>query len=853
MNKKKLLASAIAVLFTLSAAQATDITGVTGVNGVFDINAEKVNGDVGYRHYDNFNLSQGDIANLIYQKGDRNLETFVNMVDNRININGIVNTMRDGNFYNGHAVFISPNGMVVGASGVLNVGSLSVMAPSMDKYNSLKGEYGDNNFVNINNLSTLKKESRDGNIDIAGKVFARNGITIDGKRVNIPGSVINGVGSNEALSDNAAADLLFNSLVNTNGLPKADAVTAQNGSLLLVRSGNADDASINVDGHIVNFSSGETALTNHGKAGMIVSGTVAANDRLTLHNTNGTQNVNGVITNKNGKLIISNKSNEDLNIGKKADLSTDNEMQIVNYQGDGHLAFAGTAVADQKIDIVNNGKGGLTVTSNGQTLTNNLRVANRGGELVTSAGSTLEGLESVTVESVGARINGDVKSDANVKITNTASNLKVGGNVSVTDGTVRIYNTGDKLELAAGSTVSGKGNVAIKNLGKDGMSLEGSIVNDGETAINNSDGELVVNGSIDAKGNMSIINRDNGSRLFITKNANIDHKGQMLKIVNTGDDGMIVNGNIKNEGKLYIYNDNGQMHIGANADPSVITRIENHDGTLYINSRKDSSGVNITTQAMISNQGGGSTVIKHNGEGLAERGVNLQGTIVADGETAINNYNNDMYVSGTIYSSGDLGIINRADGGEMTLASDGMIYAESNANIKHYGDGDVTVNSTIYHNGRLDVIGNNGQLTMGGEINNVGEDMTYVTSRSNGTGINVTSGFVVNSNGDVLIKNISGEDGLRFAGTINNAGGQTALVNKEGSMTVAGSIDNTGSEHSVIISNFGDQLVAKGLIKNDGEVRIVDHAPDTDLKNLTVEADTYKFYGAKTKTEPQAE
>ena len=46
--------------------------------------------------------------------------------------------MRDGNFYNGHAIFISPNGMVVGASGVLNVGTLSVVTPAQDKYDGLK-------------------------------------------------------------------------------------------------------------------------------------------------------------------------------------------------------------------------------------------------------------------------------------------------------------------------------------------------------------------------------------------------------------------------------------------------------------------------------------------------------------------------------------------------------------------------------------------------------------------------------------------------------------------------------------------------------------------------------------------
>ena len=46
-----------------------------------------------------------------------------------------MNTVQqNGNFYNGHAIFVSPNGMVVGASGVLNVGSLSVLTPGQAKF-----------------------------------------------------------------------------------------------------------------------------------------------------------------------------------------------------------------------------------------------------------------------------------------------------------------------------------------------------------------------------------------------------------------------------------------------------------------------------------------------------------------------------------------------------------------------------------------------------------------------------------------------------------------------------------------------------------------------------------------------
>ena len=120
MNKKQLMIAAMAAVLSVSAANAESvITGITGVGGVgtsgtFDINPAQINGDVGYRQYDQFTLGKGDIANLIYQYGGKDLETFINLVDSGVNINGILNTMRDGNFYNGHAVFITPGGMTIG-------------------------------------------------------------------------------------------------------------------------------------------------------------------------------------------------------------------------------------------------------------------------------------------------------------------------------------------------------------------------------------------------------------------------------------------------------------------------------------------------------------------------------------------------------------------------------------------------------------------------------------------------------------------------------------------------------------------------------------------------------------------
>ena len=121
---------------------ASEITGVLPANNnTYNIKPTALitGTDTAYRKYTDFRLEQGDVANLIFKYGDNAVNTFVNLVDNQININGIVNSVdKSGNFYNGRAVFVSPNGMVVGASGVINVGSLGVYTPNQATYTDYK-------------------------------------------------------------------------------------------------------------------------------------------------------------------------------------------------------------------------------------------------------------------------------------------------------------------------------------------------------------------------------------------------------------------------------------------------------------------------------------------------------------------------------------------------------------------------------------------------------------------------------------------------------------------------------------------------------------------------------------------
>ena len=95
-------------------------------------------------HFTSFELSQGNIANMHFrnESGTLKANNLVNLVDNRININGIVNAIRE-NRIDGNLFFVSPNGMTVGNTGVINAGRLVALAPTQSYYDKLTGNERD--------------------------------------------------------------------------------------------------------------------------------------------------------------------------------------------------------------------------------------------------------------------------------------------------------------------------------------------------------------------------------------------------------------------------------------------------------------------------------------------------------------------------------------------------------------------------------------------------------------------------------------------------------------------------------------------------------------------------------------
>lgn len=857
MNKKQLIIAAIAATLSVSGAfAATDITGVNGNNGVFNITPDKLNGEVGYRKYDNFNLSAGDIANLIYKYGNsRDINTFINLVQNGVKIDGILNTMRDGNFYNGQAVFITPGGMTVGASGVLNVGSLSVITPTNDAYNSLKGEYASNNFANINNISSLlNKSSNVGNISIDGKILAREGVQLRGGQINVGanGAIVNGITSTQAFTDRATAatqaEALFNNLVNTSGIKTASAFT-KNGSNIQIKSSTGVD----IAGKVINGAadaSGITSaqgnsgvfITNSGSNGTKISGLVQSTHELNVFNKAGDMTINGTLKNEGANLNVSNKGG---NVAIGGTLSSDRDIAVTNNSSTGSLAFSGTAKG-ANANFVNEGAGGMNVS--GAVSGTKARFINRGGKLVianTADKVAADRVDVVNYGDGGASIGG-INAENGLYVVNHKGNLSVDGHVTTgDDATISIRNaeTAGKLAVGSNGHIDGQGKVALRNQGANGMTIDGKVTNDNalgnaETSIINENGALLVNGKINNNGNMAI--KNTGSGMTISKNAVVTNEGQ-LKVKNYGAGGMTIVGDVNNTGNVTFYNDAGQMQLATTKDGTKAGNITNEDGRLIIWSRKNSTGISAASSSKIINNGNGNSLaIKHTGTTAAgSKGLDLQGTIRNDGETAINNYSGDMYISGNIQSDGSLGIINRAGAGKADFASAGSITSDKNINIKNYGSGDMTVNNTITNNGRLNVIANTGKLNLGGTVHNDSNGALddnngfYAVSRDQGTGINLSSGFKADGAGQNLIKNISGSEGLRYEGNINASASQTELYNQKGNMTVGGTLATTG-DGKVVVLNKGDGMKLDGIITSEKDAKIVNKGLEHAENNAKV-------------------
>ncbi|MGN0950323.1 MAG: leukotoxin LktA family filamentous adhesin [Mitsuokella sp.] len=212
------------------AGKITDSSGhdYTPNNNVYDIYAQKYNSDgknIAVNQFQKFQLDANKIANMYFRtaKDATEAANLLNFVDTRIDINGTLNAIRNKQI-GGNLFFLSPEGMVVGKGGVINTGSLYVMAPSLTQdymdadqrsYNILKGNfatgaYGNTELEAIKNGSANIRINPSGTISVLGKINATDEVKLYAGKVAVGKNL-----TKDTIDDTAAGGIEKGAAINT--------------------------------------------------------------------------------------------------------------------------------------------------------------------------------------------------------------------------------------------------------------------------------------------------------------------------------------------------------------------------------------------------------------------------------------------------------------------------------------------------------------------------------------------------------------------------------------------------------------------------------------------------------------
>lgn len=260
----------------------------------YDITNQQVKDGNALNKFDDFGIKQHDVANL--HMGEANHQ--INVVKNKIDIDGVVNAIKD-NKIGGDVYFFSNAGIAVGSHGVFNVGRLTLgtnTAVGDALYNGYYVVPSQSGPVQVNfdrdkdfyqkspaerarllNDSSLwgGNTAGDAGISFAGKINAKDSVVIASAKSTISqtdGMIQTGAAFHDYTAGQSA-DMYRNSLVNTAGIVDATAAVATTDGIALVAKKD-----ITLAGEVASHGRSVTVETGDNLA---VTGTEAKASRIT--------------------------------------------------------------------------------------------------------------------------------------------------------------------------------------------------------------------------------------------------------------------------------------------------------------------------------------------------------------------------------------------------------------------------------------------------------------------------------------------------------------------------------------------------------------------------------------------
>lgn len=204
----------------------------------YDIYNQQVNNGSALNKFTDFGIGQKDVANL--QLGS-SVDRQINLVKNRINIDGVVNAIKD-NKIGGDVYFFSNAGIAVGANGVFNVGRLTLGTNAAYGEALYHGKM--NEHLALPAASQAQAVAGGSDITLKGKVYAQGDVVLGAGSVNVTADSVNVTGGEirthwnnaDTYADKKAADDYRNQLMNVS--PSATVATPLgNGDIALAAVG----------------------------------------------------------------------------------------------------------------------------------------------------------------------------------------------------------------------------------------------------------------------------------------------------------------------------------------------------------------------------------------------------------------------------------------------------------------------------------------------------------------------------------------------------------------------------------------------------------------------------------------
>ena len=236
----------------------------------YDIYNQQVNKGSALNKFTDFGIGQKDVANL--QLGS-SVDRQINLVKNRIDIDGVVNAIKD-NKIGGDVYFFSNAGIAVGANGVFNVGRLTLGTNAA--YGEALYNGGMEKHLAQSAAAQAKAVSGGSDITLKGKVYAASDVVLGAGSVNVTADSVNVTGGEirthwnnaDTYADKKAADAYRNQLVSIKTPSATVAKALGHGDIALAAVGASSVAkpfetkgAIVIDKAYVDAAGGDTSIS----------------------------------------------------------------------------------------------------------------------------------------------------------------------------------------------------------------------------------------------------------------------------------------------------------------------------------------------------------------------------------------------------------------------------------------------------------------------------------------------------------------------------------------------------------------------------------------------------------------